>query len=204
MKNINQKNYPNLDQAVAFRITFDHFIYFYDDAEFETTICDECYYEEQKAPYRAPKRYCNRDYGILQSYAYGVSDTVYKELIDNFDITEDDFRDILNKQDEVVYHQISPRHTMCPIASVNGWQQLPPCRNCGRTRYSDIENGFYNEKGEEFYYITQEALDDLSDLNITYEKFKFYTPYWVVSRRVFDFLTEKYPRMRFEPFFLKD
>ena len=204
MKNINQKNYPNLDQAVAFRITFDPFIYFYDDAEMNTTICDECYYEEQKAPYRAPKRYCNRDYGILHSYEYGVSDTVYKELIDNFDITEDDFRDILNKQDEVVYHQIAPRHIMLPIAHVNDWAENPPCESCGRTYYNNIGTEFYNEKGEEFYYITKEALEDLHDLNVTYEKFRLYLPYWVVSRRVFDFLTEKYPRMRFEPFFLKD
>ena len=30
-----------------------------------------------------------------------------------------------------------------------------------------------------------------------------FLPEWVVSRRVYEFLTSKYPRMNFEPMFLK-
>lgn len=40
--------------------------------------------------------------------------------------------------------------------------------------------------------------------NATYEKYEMYLPYWVVSRRVYDFLIKRYPRMNFEPIFLNE
>ena len=40
-------------------------------------------------------------------------------LIDNFNITDDDFRPIRNKTGDVVYYQISPMHTMLPIIFQN-------------------------------------------------------------------------------------
>ena len=48
-----------------------------------------------------------------------------------------------------------------------------------------------------------EGLLDLHDVNKTFEKFDMFLPKWVVSRRVYDFLISKYPRMNFEPIFLK-
>lgn len=73
--------------------------------------------------------------------------------------------------------------------------------------YGDIgwdDKEYINENGYPYSFITKEVLDDLHDLNVTYEKYEMYLPYWVVSRRVYDFLIKRYPRMNFEPIFLNE
>jgi len=206
MKNLTRKLYPNIDEAVAFRICFDPMVFFYGDraiGDFCTLLCRECYHEEQAMDYLAPRSNCKYDYGILVSLDYGVGDTLYHALIDNFDITEKDFRPVRNKRGEIVYHQIVGGHTMLPIHEVNGW--LPEtCPVCGSQYYVTLNKEMYNEKGEQFYWMTKDVLADLHDLNVTMERFERYIPDWVVNRKVFEFLTELYPRMRFEPFFLHD
>ena len=61
---------------------------------------------------------------------------------------------------------------------------------------------YKNKQGLEYYYISKEALEDMHDINETYERFNIFIPEFIVSRRVYDYLIEIYPRMRFIPLFL--
>ena len=43
----------------------------------------------------------------------------------------------------------------------------------------------------------------LSGIIGLFEKFEMHIPNFIVSKRVYDFLAERYPRMNFEPIFLR-
>lgn len=202
--NVNKKRYENLNDAVAFEIAFEFMLYGYDDVgwdEYERYTCTKCGKMEQFSDFLVPKSNCKKDYAILQSYEYGVSIEIQEKLISNFDITNDDFRPVRNKIGDIVYYQITPQHTMKPIDSVNRMRKLKKCPKCNSVQYRI--NEYKNKKGFLFYYITQDALDDLCDLNRTFENFDMHSPRYIVSRRVFEFLSNQYPRMRFIPLFLK-
>lgn len=203
MTNVNEKRYPNISEAVAFRIVFAPMAYTYGDVgwdEIERYVCESCGLTEQYADFLAPKSTFKKEFAILDTYHYGVSANIRKELIENFDVTNDDFRPCRNKTGDIVFYQITPCHTMLPLKSVNRTPALKPCKKCGSIQYREKE--YRNENGYPYSYITQEVLDDLHDLNVTYEKYEMYLPYYVISRRVYDFLIERYPRMNFEPIFL--
>lgn len=197
--------YSNIDEAKAFSLSFTNFAYFYDDTrqdDFETIICDHCRKPIQTKDYLCPRASCKKDTSILHSYEFGVSQELRDELIARFDVTEADFRPIRNKRGEIVYYQITPQHEMLPIGEENEWHQKEPCPVCGGIQCE--YHNFRNEKGESYYYISQAALDDMHDFNVTFEKFRWYMPYFIISRRVYDFLTERYPRTHYYPFFLKE
>lgn len=199
-----EKLYNNLNEAQAFALNFTNFVDIYDDnclADFEYKICTRCNKWIQDKDYLVPKANCKKPYGILSSLEFGVSEELRTELIARFEITEKDFRPIYNKKGEIVFYQITPQHVMLPLAEENGWVPQKVCEECSSQKYEDSE--FENEKGEEYYYISQEALRQMSDLNITYEQFGCYMPHFVISRRVYEFLVEKYPRTQYIPFFLK-
>ena len=59
-------------------------------------------------------------------------------------------------------------------------------------------------KVTDYYYDSNNNLIAQKTDNATYEKYEMHLPYWVVSRRVYDFLIKRYPRMNFEPFFLNE
>lgn len=205
MKNINEVNYPNIDDAVAFEIDFVPLIYTYDDIapfEYYRELCSRCHNREQIKDYLCPKRNLKKEYGLLCSILrFAISIEMRNELIQHFDIDESDFRPIRNKKSEIVAYQIAPKHTMLPIESVNRIKALKPCSKCGAVQYRI--NEYKNEKGETFCYITEEALEDLHDMNETFEKFDMFAPRYVVSRRVYEYMISKNPRMRFRPYFLK-
>lgn len=198
------KLYDNLDEAKAFAISFTNFAYFYDDWENADThhlVCEHCYKEVQYADYRMPRSSAKKDTAILHSLEFGVSPSLRDELIDNFDIMEADFRPVRSKTDEIVYYQITPQHVLLPLHEVNEWPVLETCPQCGNVRYDRSRRD--NVTGEPFFYITQEAIDSMHDLNVTYEKFRRDYPLFVISRRLYDFLIERYPRTHYFPFFLK-
>lgn len=205
MKILMEKLYKNIQDAKAFQISFTNFIYTYDDIamiEYEETTCEHCGKSYQKKDLLVPKANCKKPCGILDSYDFGVSPELRDDLIRLFDITEKDFRPIRTKKGEIVYYQITPQHTMLPLKKENNWRARKPCPQCGSFYYSD--SNFLNENGEDYFYISQEALDDMHGLNITYENFsRFYTPKVVISRRVYDYLVKRYPRTHYFPFFLK-
>lgn len=197
--------YSNIEDAKAFAISFTNFVYDYDDMnsyDFCSELCESCGRTVQNKDYMVPKSNCKKPYGILSSYEFGVDEELRNALIENFDITEEDFRPIRSKRGEIVFYQITPRHTMLPLRELNKWRSAKPCPKCGSFYYHD--RAFENEKGEDYYYISQECLDEMHDLNVTYEKFsKFYLPMFVISRRVYNFLVDRYPQTHYFPFFIK-
>ncbi len=203
MKNINEARYKNLSEAVAFVISFVPMIYSYDSVgwqDYNREVCSCCGKMEQYSDFLAPKSNCKKDHGILDSYHYALSVELKSELIKNFDICENDFRPVRNKTGDIVFYQITPQHIMKPISSVNRIKALKPCKKCGDFQHRIKE--FKNKEGYIFYNITAEALEDLQDLNVSCERFEIYFPLFVVSRRVYEFLVSKNPRMCFEPMFL--
>lgn len=198
------KLYDNLDEAKAFAISFTNFAYFYDDledADIYIVVCEHCHKETQYADYRMPRSSAKKDTAILHSLEFGVSPSLRDELIVKFDVTEADFRPVRNKKDEIVYYQITPQHTLLPLHEVNEWPILSQCVHCGNIRYNNIPRR--NSIKEDYFYITPEILDHMHDLNVTFEHFHRDYPLFVISRRLFDFLIERYPRTHYFPFFLK-
>lgn len=196
--------YPNIDDAKAFELSFTNFVYSYDDVteyDFCAPPCEICDRIIQNRDYLVPKANCKKPYGILSTYEFGVNAELRNELIENFDISEKDFRPIRSKRGEVVFYQITPQHIMLPLHKDNGWLANRPCPKCGSIRYSFHD--YENENGEIFHYISQEALNEMHDINITFERFRFDMPIVVVSRQVYDFLVAKYPNTHYVPFFLK-
>lgn len=177
--------------------------YIYDDMcllDFEESTCSICGKAENYKEYMAPKANCKKPCGILHSLDFGVSPRLRDELIARFDITEADFRPIRTKRGEIVYYQITPQHTLPSIAKANHWLPQRPCPKCGSQRFS--HHDYENDKGEFYHYITQEALDDMCDINVTLECFDTHQPLVVISRRVYDYLVELYPRTHYVPLFL--
>lgn len=206
MKTLMERLYNNINEAKAFAISFTNFIYDYDNVlidDYFVTLCDHCGKMIQQKDYLAPKANCKSPCGILTTCNFGISIDLKNELIENFDITEKDFRPIRTKKGEIVYYQITPQHVMLPINKENRFRVSKPCAYCGSFFYND--KPYENENGEDYFYISQQALNDMHDINITYEKFsRFYVPMFVISRRVYDFLVERYPRSHFFPFFLQN
>ena len=204
MKKYMDKLYDNLDETKAFASSFTNFAYFYDDMsswDFHTEICNVCKKTYQSYDYLAPRASCKKPTSILHSLEFGVSEEVRNDLIEKFDITEEDFRPVRNKRGEIVYYQITPQHVMLPIHEENEWPQMDPCPCCGSIQYGFHD--YRNEKNEFYYYISQAALDDMHDLNVSYEQFRFYMPMYIISRRLYDYLTELFPRTHYRPFYLK-
>lgn len=204
MKKLMDRLYDNLDEAKAFSLSFTNFAYFYDDLspwDCHTRICETCGKTIQSRDYLAPKASCKKPTSILHSLEFGVSPELRDDLIAKFDITEDDFRPVRTKRGDIVYYQITPRHVMLPIHQENEWIPKDPCPQCGSIQFSFHD--FVNEKNQDFHYISQAAVDDLHDLNVTFECFRFYMPEYVISRRVYDYLVDRFPRTHYFPFFLK-
>lgn len=200
-----ERLYDNLDEAKAFALSFTNFAYYYDDEardDFWTVLCEKCGKAIQTRDYLCPRSSCKKPTSILHSLEFGVSPELRDDLIAQFDVTQEDFRPIRSKRGELVYYQITPQHVMLPLHEENEWPILQQCAECGCVLYDRPEK--YNEKGEEFFLISQAALDDMHDFNITYESFRRHYPLFVISRRVYDYLTEHYPRTHYFPFFLKE
>lgn len=203
MKPFMDRLYSNIADAKAFQLSFTNFVYIYDDMcldDFVTTVCEECGMTIQSRDYMVPRSNCKKDYGILHSLDFGVSQKLRDDLIAEFDITTEDFRPIYSKRGELVYYQVTPRHTMLPVYKPNRWIPMIPCKRCGTQRFTPYN--FENEREEFYHKITQEALEEMHDLNVTYERFGCNMPLVVVSRRVYDFLVKRYPRTHYYPFFL--
>ena len=157
----------------------------------------------QAKDYLAPKANCKNPCGILTTFHFGVSIELRDQLMERFEISEQNFRPIRNKRGEIVYYQITPQHTMLPLQKENDWKAAKLCPQCGSLYYED--HHYENSKGEKYYYISQQALDEMHDINVTYECFsRFYIPRFVISRRVYNFLVERYPRTHYFPFYLKE
>lgn len=204
MSKLMDRLYDNIDEAQAFMLSFTNFAYFYDDVsiwEFHTELCHECRKRRQFKDFLAPRASCKKPTSILHSLDMGISIELRDDLIKLFDISEADFRPVRTKKGEIVYYQITPQHVMRPIHEENEWQIMIDCPACGSVQYK--RSDFRNEKKEPYYFISQAALDEMHDLNVTYEQFRWGIPVVIISRRVYDYLTERYPRTHYFPLFLK-
>lgn len=204
MAKLMNRLYDNIDDAKAFMLSFTNFAYFYDDVspwDFQTEVCHVCRRYCQSKDFLAPKVSCKKPTSILHSLDMGVSQELRDDLVKHFDITEADFRPVRTKKGEIVYYQITPQHVMRPIHEENEWQIKISCPACGAVQYHRTD--FQNEKKEPYYFISQAALDDMHDLNVTYEQFRWGCRVVVISRRVYDYLTGHYPRTHYYPLFLK-
>ena len=206
MLNMNGKNMFVPEDAVAYRIHFTAMICSYGSVgwdEIKQCDCNRCNHTIQIDDFRASRPSCiKKDGAILDIFHFGVREEIRNELIRRFDVSENDFRPCRNKVGDIVYYQITPQHTMLPIADLNNWKSLKPCRRCGSVQYrvNDKKAALY---GDDVVFISQTALDDLHDLNRTYENFEMHIPDFIVSKRVYDFFTQNYPRLLFDPVFLK-
>lgn len=206
MLNMNGKDMFSPEDAVAYRIHFTAMICSYGSVgwdEIETYDCNRCGHTIQINDFQASSSSCiKKDGAILDILHYGVREEIHDELVRLFDVSEKDFRPCRNKIGDIVYYQITPQHTMLPIADVNNWRTLKPCRRCGSVQYrnKDRKTAF---DGNDIVFISKAALDDLHDLNCTYEKFEQHLPEFIVSKRVYEFFETKYPRLLFDPVFLK-
>ena len=209
MSKLMDRLYDNIDEAKAFALSFTNFAYIYDNVSFDEFLavtCEECGKRHQYRDYLYPKASFKKPTAILSTYDFGISCELRDELIEKFDITEDDFRPIYTKKGELVYYQITPQNVMEPIYEENGWYVTSVCPQCGAVQYGSdrIGHWYYNGKREPFAFISQNALDNMHDLNISYERFLRYSANYVISRRLYDFLTERYPRTHYFPLFLKE
>ena len=203
MGKLMEKLYDNINDAKAFLLSFTNFVYMYDSefwGDYYTPLCEECDNMIQSRDFLFPKANCQKPTGILDTFDFGVSPELRDDLIARFDVTEADFRPIRTKKGEIVYYQITPQHVMLPIHRENGWQISKICPQCGSIRYDQPR--YYNSKNEPFYLISQTVLDDMHDFNVTYERFFRNRPIVIISRRVYDYLTECYPRTHYFPMFL--
>lgn len=206
MLNMNGKDMYNRKDAVAYRIHFTDMICSYGSVgwdEIESYDCQCCRHTIQISDFLAPRSSCiKKDGAILDTFHYGVKTEIRSELIERFNVSEHDFRPCRNKAGDIVYYQITPQHTMLPIADVNDWKSLKPCRRCGSTQYR-IKDKKAAIDGNDIVFISQSALDNLHDLNCTFEKFEMHLPEFIVSKRVYEFFATNYRRLLFDPVFLK-
>ena len=206
MLNMKGKDLYVAENAVAYRIHFTSMICSYGSVgwdEIEEYDCKLCNHNIQINDFLTSRSSCiKKDGAILDIYQYGVREEIRNELINQFDIKEEDFRPCRNKKGDIVYYQITPQYIMLPIADVNDWKELKPCRKCGRVQYRCKNSKSYD--GNDIVFISQSALNDLHDLNRTFENFDMHIPDFIVSKRVYDFFASKYPRLLFDPVFLKE
>ena len=206
MLNMEGKDMFKPEDAVAYRIHFTAMICTYGSVgwdEINPYDCTRCSHTIQINDFLAPRPSCiKKDGAILDFYHYGVREEIRNELIEKFDISEKDFRPCRNKKGEIVYYQLVPQHTLRPIADINGWTSLKPCSSCGRQQYRN--NNKNSLDNDDIVYISKEALDDLHDLNVTFEMFEMYFHDLIVSKRVYEFFAQHYPRLLFDPVFLKE
>lgn len=195
------------EDAVAYRIHFTSMICSYGNVdwdEIETYDCKSCSHLIQINDFIAPRSSCvKKDGAQLDTFYYGIKGEIRDKLINDFDVNENDFRPIRNKTGDIIYYQITPQHTMIPIADMNDWMKLKPCRRCGRTQYR-MKCKEAALDGNDIVFISSKALDDLHDFNCTFERFEMYLPNFIVSKRVYEFFAQNYPRLLFDPVFLKD
>ena len=204
--NRTEKKYPNIEKAVAFEIDFVPLIYTYDSIapiEFYREVCPRCRLYEQNTDYLAPKSSMKRGHGLLCSInAFAVCEEIKKGLVERFDVSEDDFRPVKSKKGDIVAYQIDPKRKMLPIDEVNRVRALKPCRKCGAVQYR--LNEYKNKNGEPYLFATEELVASIGDLARTEERFDMYVPRIMVSRRVYEYLSNINPGMRFRPLFLKN
>ena len=118
-----------------------------------------------------------------------------------FGVSEKIFRTICSSRGNVVLgYQISPLNILPPTFLENGKKE-DYCKYCGRKIYEIREDLYslkaYNGLGYPTY-ITQEAFNELQDVNGLYEN----NDSIIISLDLYNYLIKKYPKLECRPVFL--
>ena len=202
-------NYTKKDyrDAPAYLVRFGGFVYGYDEEEwiekYYTPCCEVSHWYDgggcgiQTGNYYVPKsQFRNKKYVITDMYDYAVNDDV-KQLMLEHGAQEEDFLPILTKAEEIVFWQLTPKHTIYGMGETNGWKKIKGCRGCGKETY--LSNDYDCTR------ITPEIVGQLKAINRTSETFgRSFQPEIIINKELYTALKKEYPRMHFEPILLKE
>lgn len=208
-------NWPNIiEKAVAYCPNFVSMAYGYDSdvhEDYFKPCCDKgkgvsVHYKDFEFP---KSKVILKPYFQLDWYYYAVSPELKEQIIEYGidDNTEDVFRPVwTRKHDKPICFSIEPKNTIEPIAQINHYKTKTICENCHITwaTLNDSDYTVNNGIGKPLY-ITKEILNGLHDFNVTSEYFGpggYLLRQVIVSKRIHDFILNKYPRAEFRPVLL--
>ena len=204
-----EKTWGNCENIVAYSLNFVQMCYGYDSDSLEKYYKSVCpHYNDlsfQINDFEYPKSgFSKKDYYILDSYDYGVSEKLRLDMI-QFGVSENNFRPIYNRDHSIILGwQIEPTHQLFPTYIENGMEKKCICEYCNfctyelRSEFEDKYHNSYNGLGLPDF-ISSKALAELNEYGIavTGDKHSVY-----ISLRLYDFLLEKYPRIECRPVIL--
>ncbi len=207
-----EKNWGDCSKAVAYELNFVGQCLGYDndndDAFVEDCTCGLKTHQEKDL--KCPKSgVLKKDYFVF----YNGESCVSEKLKDNmllFGITEDFFRPIKTKTEQVVGYQIVPKVVLPHIYHLNDTRVIFTCPKCGEKKFEvmyyggdyDIDGDFDNRayKGIGYpEYISEEALKVINREKIVRTKENANT---IISLDLYSYLIKNYPRLECRPVFL--
>lgn len=214
-KTFEEKNWPQeFDKAVAYTLNFVSMAYGYGSDVHEDYFKSCC--EKNKSvsvhykDFEFPKsKTILKPYLQLDWYFFAISPDLKKELVElGLDDDEEKiFRPVwTRKHDFPICYSIEPQHILKPIAKVNNFETEIICDKCNVVWAYHKENEVEAGIGKPLY-ITQESLSILHDFNVTYEFFGpggYLIRKVIVSKKIHDFIINKYPRAEFRPVLLAE
>ena len=200
--------YANAEKAVAYQPNFHYMAFGYDNENTPNYFAPCCEKGEneyrQIRDYEMPRSRFKKEYAQLDLYQFAVNESLRDELI-AFQADPDIFRPVWTRaKDTPVCYQIVPKHIMLPTFQVNGYKKVLRCPHCGLCTYDVPEE--VSRRKPQYYFVTCEALDDMQDFNYSYEIFGSGNlgHELVINKRIYEFLSDRYPRMQFIPLFLPE
>lgn len=219
MKTFAQKNWPDIaEKAVAYQLNFVSMAYGYNDdvsGKFFKPCCENnrnlsVHFMDFEYP---KSKATSRPYLQLGCFFYAVSEELKNAILEfGIDDKEEDvFRPVwTRKHNQPICYSIEPKHIIKPIAKENDLETEIICSECdvvwAHRRDDDYSFWEYNGSGRPVY-ISKEVLDDFHDFNYTYEYHGpggYLVREVIVSKRIYDFIINLYPRAEFRPVLIKE
>ena len=209
MSSFAEKNWGKLYHVVAYSLNFVQMCYGYDSdssKDYYKSLCPHCEdYSIQFRDFEYPKGgFSKKDYYILDTCDYGVSDRLKEDLLE-FGVPEMDFRPIYTRNhDSILGWQITPHHILPSTYQVNGMEKKCCCPICDLYKYEYKDEfsplKYYDGIGNPDF-INDEALNCLNKYSIalTEDKHSVY-----ISSDLYEHLLKKYPRIECRPVILGD
>ncbi|MGN1442948.1 MAG: hypothetical protein ACI4XE_03775 [Acutalibacteraceae bacterium] len=206
MKTYAEKNWGDCSKAVAYSLNFVQLCYAYESDCYADyfELCSSCGHEiRQIKPYEYPKSgFSKKDYFLLDTYEYGVSDKLKADMI-AFGVPSEIFKPVYTRKHDIILGwYLAPETTLPEVYKLNCMSKNVICRDCGYTLYeydeSACTNEVYGGLGYPFY-IDEKALSALDSIAKTTE---YGNRDVLISLDLYNFLIEKYPRLECRPVFL--
>lgn len=206
MKTYAEKSWGDCSKAVAYSLNFVQLCYGYgNDCYMDYfELCPSCGHEiRQIKAYEYPKSgFSKKDYFLLDTYEYGVSDKLKADMI-TFGVSPGIFKPVYTrKHDAILGWYLVPGTTLPEVYEHNCMTKNVICRDCWYTLYEYDESACTNEVyGGLGYplYIDEKALSALDSIAKTTE---YGNRDVLISLDLYNFLIEKYPRLECRPVFL--